>query len=544
MKKKSLVLPILLLLGLTYFVLLWFPNSTGARDLNMTYIFEADEPAQYPHAVRLLIPGKTFSQTLYRFFAYQHYYYGYPYYFYSAMVALLPLKLTVGLNNVSLNFLFLRQFVSVLPMVAAILVLVYLQTGFRSYIKSIVLFLLLLSVPEILANSLWYHPEGLVLFLISLTFLFLARDDLNFGKNYYLAAFFCGLVVATKLVGLFFFLAIPYYIFLGWRKKRLNTRMAFVVAVQFVAIMAGTFVLANPFLFWASERKFAWKTQLNLHSSLGGGFIVEYNSGLLDWYNVAVKEFGIPAFLLLSVVSLIIGAIKGERRLLNQLIIFWAVPFAIYISTALEIRSSHFPVPILLPVFASLPEYFTFFTPPRLEGPLWAYMKTHAIKFLMLVAGILVVAAQFAFSLSRDIPYYLSVLNREEQSRSLQFYEKINKDYLSRITLDRPLVIFRDVGIYIPDSPRYDIYFKWGVSNYFTIQKFNAELLVLSKQHLYDYTQEGMAEKGRDPDFALTYEFYKDALNNTVDGFTLLYQDDFGIVYISTPLYLQFFSPP
>lgn len=540
MQKKTIIFVILLAIGLGLFVLFWFPNSTGARDLNMTYIFESDEPAQYTHPMRMLTPGKTWNQTLYRFFAYQHYYYGFPYYFYSAVFVLLPLKLAAGLGNISLNFLFLRQFVSVLPMIAAMLLLVYLQTGFQSYLKSIVLFLLLFSVPEVVTNSLWYHPEALVLLLIGLTFFFLVRDDLKFGRDFYLSAFFCGLTVATKLVGLFFFLAIPYYLFLGWRQKKIDLRRAFIVAAQFVAIMVAIFILANPFLFWASERNFAWKTQTDLHNSLGGGFIVTYQADPLRWYNVAVQNFATPAFLLLATASVAIGAFTGTRRLLNQLIIFWAAPFAIYISVALAIRASHFPMPILLPVFSSLPAYFTFFTLPRPTGPWLAYFKTNWLRLAMLAVGLIVVAAQFSFSLSKDIPLYVSTLNREKNNPSLQFYDELDANYLSRITLDRQLIVFRDVEIYFPNSSRYDIHFKWGVSNYYTIQKVNPDLLVLSKQHLYDYTQENL--QGRDPDFALTYEFYKDALNGTVNGFTLLYQNDFGIAYISTPLYQQFFA--
>ena len=67
MKKSTVVLLILLLLGAGYFLLFWLPNSTGARDFNMTFIFEQDEPAQYPHVVRRLEPGKTIPQTIYRF---------------------------------------------------------------------------------------------------------------------------------------------------------------------------------------------------------------------------------------------------------------------------------------------------------------------------------------------------------------------------------------------------------------------------------------------------------------------------------------------
>ena len=127
MKKSTVVLLILLLLGAGYFLLFWLPNSTGARDFNMTFIFEQDEPAQYPHVIRMLEPGKTIPQTIYRFFAYQHYYFGFPYYFYSALV-LLPARLSAGWENISLNMLLLRQFVSVLPMLIAVTLLVYLQT--------------------------------------------------------------------------------------------------------------------------------------------------------------------------------------------------------------------------------------------------------------------------------------------------------------------------------------------------------------------------------------------------------------------------------
>ena len=121
MQKKSIILLILLLLGVAYFFLFWPVNSLGARDQIMISIFEPDEFAQYSHPLRMLDqPGKTLNQSIYRFTAYQHYYYGYPFYFYSA-VALLPLKFISGLGNTAYNMLFLRQLVSVLPMIAAVM---------------------------------------------------------------------------------------------------------------------------------------------------------------------------------------------------------------------------------------------------------------------------------------------------------------------------------------------------------------------------------------------------------------------------------------
>ena len=350
-RKKKFVFLILLFIGALYFFIFWFPNATGARDQNMLSVFSADEIAQYPYMVRMLGALFTLFQSPFRFFAYQQYFYGFPYYFYSVAAALLPLKLLGAAGSVSTNMLFLRQLVSVLPMVIALILLVYLQTGFESYIKSISLFLILILIPEVVANDMWLHPESLEFLLIVLTLFFLTRDDLKFGKSFYIAALFCGLATATKLLGLFFFLTIPLYIFLGWYQKRISLRKVMQAATFFVAIMAVIFVLSNPFLFWASQRAFALKIQSNFHRSMTAGFTVAYKNSPLVWLQVIFDLYSVPAFLILAMTALIIGMLKGERRLINLLILSWAIPFMLYISFAIAIRPKHFRCPFFCRYF-------------------------------------------------------------------------------------------------------------------------------------------------------------------------------------------------
>jgi len=540
--KKKFIFLTLLFIGVLYFVVFWFPNATGARDLNMTYIFNSDEPAQYPAVIRMLTPASNPdpSQALYRFFAYQIYFYGFPYYFYSAVLVLLPVKLIFGLGNLQLNMLLLRQFVSVLPMIAALMILVYLQTKFESFLKSIALFLLLLLIPEIVFNDMWFHPESLVFLFIVLTFFFLTQDDLKFGRNFYLAALSCGLSVATKQVGLFFFLAIPLYIFLGWRRKSIDTRRAIFVAVGFVAIMVAVFVFTNPFLFWASERKLALRTQIALHQHIAGGFTVLYHNSPLAWFSVVKEEYSTLPFLLLAFVAAILGSIKGERRLLNGLILAWVIPFSLYVAFALVIRPKHFPLPILLPLYSAVPAYFTVFAPPRWISPLGDYLKKYGARLLMFLVGLVIVGGQFVYSLNMDVAQYMDTLNREKNNPSLDFYSALDHNDLSRLKLDRRLVVFRDVVMYVPNSANDKVYYQWGVTGYADIHKFNADLLLLSKQHLRDYTQPGQVAV--DPNFSDAVHLYKDALAEQVQGYTLIYQDDFGMAYLSTPLADQFLS--
>ena len=539
-QKKKFIILILLVTGALYFLAFWFPNATGAKDQNMISIFDADEFAQYPNAVHMLKAGDTLAQSVHNFFAYQHYYYGFPFYFYSVVIALLPVKTIQGIASVSLNMLLLRQMVSVLPMIAALLLLVYLQTNFDSYLKSILLFLFLLSVPEVVANDLWWHPESLVFLFIVLTFFFLVRDNLSVQKNFYLAAFFCGLAVGTKLVGLFFFLTIPAYLFLSWHQKRINMRKAILAALLFVVIMTATFVLSNPFLYWAAERQQALNIQIRQSKAMSAGFVVAYHNQPLSWIPVITQQYGSPVFVLLSLIALLLAVMAKPKRLSNLLIATWAVPFALYLFFEIVIRPKHFFLPIALPVFSALPAYFEQFATPPFVRPLGTWLRKNAVHLILLLIGFTVIGAQLYYNLQSDLNNYVDTLNRENTSPSLQFYDDFNQKYLSRLPTNTRFVIYRDVAVYVPNALNDKVYYQWGVSGYGYINKIHADMLLLSKQHLRDYTQAG--QTAVNPNFSDAYHFYKDALGKQVQGYTLIYQNNFGIAYISTPLYNQYFS--
>jgi hypothetical protein len=540
-RKRMVIALLLVLLGAGYFILFLAPNSTGAQDRNMISIFSADEFAQYPHVSRMLEPGNTVAQSVYRFFAYQHYYYGFPFYFISAAVALFPVKLLHVGSTVSLNMLLLRQVVSVLPMVLGLTVLVFLQTGFDSYVKSIGLFMLLLSVPEVVANDLWWHPESLVFLFVVLTFFFLARDKLKLGPCFYVSAITCGLAVATKLVGLFFFLTIPIYVFLAWRARTISMHKALLACLGFLGILAAVFVLSNPFLYWASERSQALKIQTRQAAAMSSGFVLAYGNSPWSWLSVIEEFYGLPAFLLLAISALVISVSKGQSRLLNVLIATWSVPFAAYLFTAIIIRPKHFFLPILLPVFSALPAYFAYVAPSWNVRPFRVWLKANGGRSLLFLAGVLVLGWQVVYNLRCDLSLYEDTLHRELNSPALQFYTRLNQDYLPHMVLNRQLVIYRDVQMYVPESPAYDVKFQWGTIDYDYLRKTKPDLLILNKQRLHDFTQPGAQGRALDPDFAQAYRFYRDALDAKLTGYTLLYQDETGMAFLGTGLHNEFF---
>jgi len=80
----------------------------------------------------MIAPAPTLNLALRQFVFYDYYYYGFPFFAASALL-LLPLQWLSHLGDIPLVMLILRQFVSVLPMLAALLLLVYMQDGFHSY---------------------------------------------------------------------------------------------------------------------------------------------------------------------------------------------------------------------------------------------------------------------------------------------------------------------------------------------------------------------------------------------------------------------------
>ncbi len=207
-RTQKRILWLLIAIGAIYFVAFIFPNATGAKTYSMISLFQPDEHAQYP-ALLFMLNGSSLKQTILNFILYRYYYYGFPFFASSALV-LLPLKLANALNgqNVQLAMLLLRQLINVLPMTLAILLMVYSQTKFRSYLASIATFIFLLLIAAVVENNLWWHADSLTVLFVVLVFFFLDRDQLKFGINFRLAAVACGLAIGTKVLGFFFFITI------------------------------------------------------------------------------------------------------------------------------------------------------------------------------------------------------------------------------------------------------------------------------------------------------------------------------------------------
>lgn len=535
----------LLLVGSLYFVLFIFPNLTGARDANMLAVFEVDEYAQYPNVIRMLTPGDTLYQSIRNFAIYQHYFYGYPFYFFSAL-ALLPLKWIGGggwADNTPLIVAVLRQSINVLPMIAAVLLLVFIQTRFKSWWRSLGLFGLLLSVPVVVVNNLWWHPDSLVFLFIVLTFFFLDQDNLRFGRNFYLAAAACGLATGTKHLGVFFVLAIPLYLVWGISVRRISWRRGLLLAALFAIVMAAAVVISNPLLLLPIERGEIIATQIWQFQQTSVGIILANPDPLFKFgqYPEDLRiHYGEWFFVLLALAGLALGLLRPEKRRLNALILAWMIPFTLTIAM-MGTRRTHYFLPVLLPLFSTLVNYF----PPGGFSVGWLKNQpaAAALRRLLPAAAAGVILVQFVLFVRTDVGIYTTQLNREKEAPSIAFYQRIDEQILSRLEQEPALTVYRDWRIYLPPRSGWRVEMNWEMANYAYIQELSPDLILLERENVALFSDPDVVHKAVNPgNMQFIHAFYRDAAHDQVPGYRLVYQDNFGYVLVRENLYRKYFS--
>jgi hypothetical protein len=351
------VFAILAVLGLVYF--LAFIPANLLRDSYGHVYNLGDEEVIYPDVVKVLNPQTSLHETIQNVLESWPWWYGYPYLPISASVLIIP-RLIFGnqlAQQVQLNIFLLRQFVSVLPMVLALMLAVYLVTRYKSVLMSVSMFVFLLLVPGVVKiNYKFWHPDSIILLLILLTIHFLQKDDLRIGRYFYLAAVACGLTTAIKLWGLFFFLAIAGYLLAGLRQKKLTLKKFALSGLYFILTMVITIVVTSPTLLAPYLTRVALETwnrqQLKI---LFGPDLVDptgyYKTNLSNWLKYFGFNFMKGYFFFFAFFSLMAGSLWGTRKFLNRILLAWCVPTTIFLVYFSAMKNFQYLLPMAIPLY-------------------------------------------------------------------------------------------------------------------------------------------------------------------------------------------------
>lgn len=525
LRSEQLPLFLLILLGVMYFCLMIPFNLTGAETPEMLEVFEVDEYAQYPHLMRMLSPGDDFYQTIRNFFIYLHYYYGFPFYFWSAL-SVLPLKIfgSVWPDNTRMIVCVLRQMISVLPMILSAGLLTWIATKFKRFWITVVLDLLLLSMPAVLQNDFWWHPDSLTLLFLSLTFFFLDRDDMRCGRNFLFAAFACGAAIGTKYLGVYFVLAIPAYLLCCRAGNSISTKDCFSKAILFLVVMAAAVLFSNPLLLLPQERSEIFKIMKQQTELSGTGIFLRYENSfwqdghLPSWLTENYIHLPLLVLSCLSIIAGIFSKKRKTRTISVVLMCYLAAACMINLNTAAS--RLHYFLPILIPLTASLPFAIEFFP-----------IQLH--KYIE-IGLCLIAALQIGLNIPTDLNLMNTQLHREENSASISLYHTLEKSYLPlpEVPAERMTRIYRDWKVYFPEQNDYAIKTDWNLASFTLIEDWHPDLILLEKENIQAYSGDGLSEQAVNTDkMEKTREFYAAAALKSIPGYTFLCENGFGMVF-------------
>jgi len=194
-------------------------------------------------------------------------------------------------------------------------------------------------------------------------------------------------------------------------------------------------------------------------------------------------------------------------------------------------------IPVALPLFSTMIN----FLPETLSLPrsIHEISMTRTIRSLPnLVIGAAIVLQVSLFTIS-DFDRYMSFMNKVQGKPALLFYD-LAIDALKPLSNDGVFVYY-DVRMYFPppNGWKAEAVFKPLDYDYILSQDFDVVLLM--QQRIYDYIDPSV--EGIHPEeFALSRIFYQDANAGVINGYHLVFRNDFGLVFVKDELYQQFFE--
>ena len=150
---------------------------------------------------------------------------------------------------------------------------------------------------------------------------------------------------------------------------------------------------------------------------------------------------------------------------------------------------------------------------------------------------------QFALFIHTSSSTVIYAVSKESKSKSIQFFTNLNKDYLSKIPTDQNIVIYRDWRAYVREQPNWQIEMEWKFASYEYIQEFKPDVLILEFDNIHYFSQESVLQNALDPSLGeVRFEFYSDAFNESIDGYKLVYKNDFAYAFFSNELFSTYYK--
>ncbi len=523
-KRRSLVLAALCVA----YTLAFVPaNLTGAADVNMLGVFKLDEFSQFRALWKMTSPSPSLTESVFGFIAYDYYWYGFPFFAVSAAVfwplrAIYVAAAEPGLTTA--GAMAMRE-LSPLFTALAIAILVALWTRLRSTPQMIALFVFLATLPAVVDNNLWWHPDALLLLLVVCTIGALSLDRSRLGPWFFAAALACGLATATKTIGVWFFAAVALHLFRA-RDKHSMPKLARAGA-GFVCVMALAILAGSPHWFLPSEWEETIAAIASLERDTHAGWFTRGELGVGPWLGLLRSGYGWLATWAALVTLCAVTARRSQReehRDLAAMALAWVIPISIFFVIHVGLQRERYLLSVLVPLASCA------------GSPLlWDALRGRSESRLPRLAAVAMAALlglQLVFHVQEDVRRYSAVLYREQNHPAFAFWEQFEREVLAGISPETSLRIFRDHTLYVAPERRFQIHMRWHSTEHADITESNPDLILLKRSQMDWFADPASVGKSTDAKQATRVRrFYQDARDDTIPGYQRLMETDFALAY-------------
>ena len=528
-------------LAIAYFLLFVPLSLLGIHDKNMLAVFNLDEYAQYGEMLGRAVWYPPTRKWVDGFFDYGNTQYGYLFSLMSSLVVLFFQTLshfTGRWDTTPVCVFILRQ----LCVSCFILGTFYLSKMFsdredRSQRVIIFGFLLLVSGPFAL-NSLWKPDQGVYL-LVALGLYWISRAmdaGSSATRELLLGTFFFGMAAGFKAYGWFAGPLILLTIFLAWGPRFWREPIRL---LNLGGVFICGFLVSQPVMIWPPT---AWQVIERLQTSISNstqakdmvrmpGYLT--TADLPHWYQNSFHNFyGHWIFLIAALAAAAAGVLLEKQRRHRYLaVLVWFVPISIYVVTQIVYTGEQrYWLPMWMPVFAAF-----------LSFCFWVARHSRLARFGLAAWAIVALLPvwQAAAYIRNDAADWMEQVNRQKVSPAIFFYHKVEDGWLSKLPKDRAYAVFRDPYIYLPPMlAGFKVRMRYKDTTYADILEIPTDILLLDTDYIrLNASNVDMDRKKASRILWDTYLFYSDVRDDKVKGFRKIYQDKWGIFFVSDALY-------
>jgi len=361
------------------FVVLAYINY---RHLNIGFLslYSIDEYAFHGSLINMY-NGLT-TLDIKKLFSFGFYSYGFGFFFLN-LLATVPFFAT---DNIEMTIYIPRVITSIFA-VGSLWFIYKITREYADKYFSILVVLIVLAMPGFWKNTLWFHPDWMMVFFILLSTYLFTKDNFEYKKYFWWAICALGIAISVKVQAITFLPFLFLYLFYDNFQYKNIEQITYKIKLflkSFFSLFA-IFVITNPYLIHPRGLKAFiamfienMKSNATNHGKVGDVSILEKIQNAIDFYYLDTVLF--LAVFVLSIIVLFSILKKDHKKSILPLISLYFITNIVYLFLMVNKDWQHY----YLAIFTLVPLLFIYFNRYKyiiVGGVLLMQLSTHISQY-------------------------------------------------------------------------------------------------------------------------------------------------------------------